>query len=353
MHTRTLAVIFTLAFGALPGPATAKEIRATIVSGYPPIFRWVQMIPEAFEPALAERLETSDHSIKLTSLFSGSIARVGDEVETVGAALAELGVCFSLFDAAKLPLQNISYYTPFVSGNVELISNVMDALLKSDPRMQTSFRKQNLVYLGAPVLMDDYQMMTKKPIDSFEDIKGKKFGTAGPVANWLSGTGGVPVSGDLTMFYNSLQTNLFEGVLIFLSAAADAKLHEQAPYITRINLGSQFAGGICANLDWYEALPADVRGALVYAADSARDWYLSDLEESLDSALEKMQREGAIITDASPEFRAEWANRMKNVAREWAGKLDRKGVDATGIMEFYMNTMREGGAQPLRNWDRE
>jgi hypothetical protein len=44
---------------------------------------------------------------------------------------------------------------------------------------------------------------------------------------------------------------------------------------------------------------------------------------------------------------------MDNVAMEWAKKLDSSGVNGTAVLKAYMDTMRDAGAKPVRNWDKE
>ena len=38
---------------------------------------------------------------------------------------------------------------------------------------------------------------------------------------------------------------------------------------------------------------------------------------------------------------------------DWAAKLDSEGQPGSKVLSAYMNTMRDAGAKPLRNWDQE
>ena len=50
--------------------------------------------------------------------------------------------------------------------------------------------------------------MTDFPVESLADLRGRKIAAPGPAINWLSGTGAVGVSGNLTSYYNELQTGV-------------------------------------------------------------------------------------------------------------------------------------------------
>lgn len=333
--------------------AVADSYNVTIAAGHPPVFRWVKMFPEAFIPTANEKLAALGHSVSFSEQYGGAIAGVGEELETVEAGLSELGACSSLFDPGKLAVQNVTYYTPFVSDDVQLVSETLHNLHLSDPRMQQAYTDNGVVYLGAPTAIDDYVLMTNFPVTSLADLEGRKIAAPGASINWLAGTGAVGVQGNLTTYYNELQTGVYDGVLVFASAAFPGKLFEVAPNITKAGLGAQFAGSICANKDWWDGLPEDVQEAFRAAADAAASWYIEDLENFVTIAYKGMEAGGATISDASDEMRAQWASGMENAAKVWAEGLDAQGKDASGVLTTYMDQMRAGGATPLRDWDKE
>ena len=344
------------AFAALMVSATvanADSYNVTIAAGHPPIFRWVKQFPQVFIPTVEEELKKGGHTITFSEQYAGAIAKVGEELEAVEAGLAEIGACSSVFDPAKLAVQNVTYYTPFVSPDVQLVRKVMTDLHENDERMLEAYTANNVVYLGAPSIIDDYLLMTKFPINSLADLDGRKIAAPGPAINWLKGTGAVGVQGNLTTYYNELQTGVYDGVIVFASAAFPGKLFEVAPHVTKFGLGAQFAGMMCVNKDWWDGLPDDVKAAFKAGADAAGEWYVKDLEGFVKVAFSKMGEAGAKIVDAPEEMRKEWASKMDNAAKTWAAKLDGEGKHGTAILEQYMNAMRDAGATPLRNWDQE
>jgi TRAP-type C4-dicarboxylate transport system substrate-binding protein len=338
---------------ACASAAHAEDFNVTIAAGHPPVFRWVKQFPAAFIPSATAALTAMGHTLTVSEQYGGAIAGVGEELEAVEAGLAELGACSSLFDPAKLAVQNVTYYTPFVSDDVRKVIDVVHGLHQTDPRMIQAYTDNNVVYIGGPSALDDYLLMTKFPITSLKDLEGRKIAAPGPAINWLSGTGAVGVQGNLTTYYNELQTGVYDGVIVFASAAFPGKLFEVAPHITQMGLGAQFAGAICANKDWWDALDPAVQAAFTGAADAAMDWYLSDLEGFVAMAYGKMKEAGATVTKAPDDMRAAWAKGMDNAAKTWAAGLDSQGKDGTAIMTIYMDAMRAAGAKPLRDWDKE
>lgn len=339
---------------AVTGVATTAEtMNVTIVAGHPPVFRWVKHASQTFIPAVNAALEGTGHTINWSEQYGGSLAKVGDELESVEEGLAEIGLVSSLFDPAKLAVQNVTYFTPFVHSDATLVGEWMDNLQSTNAAMKSSWEANGLEYLGGAIGIDDYLLMTNFPVNSIADLEGKKIGAPGPAVNWLKGTGAVGVSGNLTTYYNELKTGVYDGVIVFASAALPGKLHEVAPFITKVGFGAQYAGGLAANKDWFDGLDPVVQAALKDAATADRIAYHKDLDASVAKFLGIMQSQGATVSDVDEAFRKQWADGMDNVAKLWAQQLDSQGLDGTAVLGAYMDTMRAAGATPVRNWDKE
>jgi len=334
-------------------PAMAEDVSVTIVAGHPPVFRWVKHVNQTFIPTVDAALEGTETKIIWSEQYGGALAKVGDELEAVEEGLAEIGLVSSLFDPAKLSVQNVTYFTPFVSSDSTAVSGWMDKLQESNADMKAAWAENGLEYLGGGIGIDDYLLMTTFPVDSIADLKGHKIAAPGPAVNWLKGTGAVGVSGNLTTYYNEIKTGVYDGVIVFASAALPGKLHEVAPYITKVGFGAQYAGGIAANKDWYDGLSPKVQAALKAAGKVDAVAYQKDLDASVTKFLAIMQSQGATVTEVDQAFREEWAAGMDNVAMLWAERLDSEGKAGIAVLKAYMDTMRAAGATPVRNWDQE
>ena len=240
-----------------------------------------------------------------------------------------------------------------MSSDSTAVSELLDGLHKTNPDLRKSWEANGLEYLGGAIGIDDYLLMTKFPITSIDDLKGKKIGAPGPAVNWLKGTGAVGVSGNLTTYYNEMKTGVYDGVIVFASAALPGKLYEVAPHITKVGFGAQYAGGFAANKDWYDAQPEVVQKALKSAAEADRVAYHQELDASVTKFLGIMKSKGATVKEVDLAFRQKWAAGMDNVAKVWAAKLDSEGKPGTAVLKTYMDTMRAAGATPVRDWDKE
>ena len=335
------------------GAAVGQTITINVVNGHPPVFLWVQQLTETFIPTVDAALEGTGYDVEWSEFYGGSLAPVGGELEALEAGLAEVGVLPTVFEPSNLPLQNVTYVSPFGSPDPSAVASIINNLHETLPEMKASYEQFDLVYLGAGFSLDNYFLMTTFPVESLADLEGRKIAAPGPAVNWLNGTGAVGVSGNLTEYYNNIQTGVYDGTITFATAAAPGKLHEVAPYITLVNFGSQYAGSIVANKSWYDAQPAEVQEALEAGADAYGVAFSEALIANTNAALESMASEGAIISEAPEGLREAWAASLPNVPQEWASDLDAQGLPGSDVLAAYMQGLRDAGADVPRNWDQE
>ncbi|OWU84914.1 hypothetical protein ATO6_11435 [Oceanicola sp. 22II-s10i] len=337
------------AFALAAWPALAESYNWTIVAGHPPLTTGVSAISTHFVPEVTRRLEELGHTVTWTEAYAGAVADVNGVLEAVGDGIAEFGYVPHLFEGDKLPLEQITYVTPFGTADLTKLMGVIDKLHEEIPEIGEGWAKNNQLVL-APVGIDTYHFVTKFPIETPEDISGHKIGTAGLALNWLKDTGATPVAGALPSFYNSMSTGLYDGILTFESVVAPYKFYEVAPYVTKINFGAQYASALTVNLDIWEDLPEDVQQAIQTVADEYRDIAASSYQKSGETSLAKAVEGGAQVSELSDEVRAAYAKKLPDIAGDWAKALDAQGLPGTKTLETYMRLSNEAGITHARNW---
>lgn len=346
----TMTAACALLAGAVALPAQADEINVTVVNGHPPVFLWVKHLTETFIPTVNARLEGTGHTIRWTEAYGGTLAAVGGELEAIEDGLAEVGAVPTVFEPTSLPLQNVTYYTPFGTSDPQVVIDAVDRLHQDVPGMIKSWQSYNAEYLGGGFALDNYLLMTNFPVASVDDLSGHKIGAPGPAVNWLEGTGAVGVAGNLTTYYNDIQTGVFDGTIVFPTAAAPAKLQEVAPHVLITDFGAQYAGSLVANKEWYDAQPAEVQEALRAGAAAYTAAYIAEQNARVEAALKQMEEGGAKITKLSPEERARWAAALPQIADTWAKNADGQGLPGSDVLSAYIGLLKEAGVELARDW---
>ncbi|MBF9030975.1 hypothetical protein HKCCE3408_11270 [Rhodobacterales bacterium HKCCE3408] len=355
MKTATSVVaLATVSLGLTASGLCAETLSLTVVAGHPPITKGVAGVRDFFIPEVNRRLAEagSEYDIDWTEAYAGAVADVNGVLEAVESGIADFGYVPHLLEADSLPLEQVTYVTPFGTDNLPLLMDVIVRLHEEVPEMGEAWQRHNQMVL-APVGIDTYHILSDFPISGVADLEGHRIGTGGLAVNWLRDTGAVPVTGALPDFYNSMATGLIDGIMTFESAIAPYRFYEEAEYITRINYGANSASALTVNLDSWDRLPEEVRTVMLDVADEYRVRVAEDYYQGGAASLATAVENGATISDLSDEARAAYAAALPNIAREWAEGLDARGMPGTEVLETYLRLSGEAGITFARDWLQE
>ncbi len=353
---RTLLAVLTVALAlTLVGapPASAKDYKLTVVAGHPPIFLWVTLARDYMIPEIDKRLAEAGGKDKIAwnQAYGGTIAKIGGALEAIEEGVADMGFVGTLFEAAKMPLHNVSYMTPFGHDDIFAVVDTMSELQAKVPELNQEWTKHNQVYLGGAGL-DTYGVLTNFPVKTVDDLKGHKLAAPGPSANWIKGTGAVAVAANLNTYYNGIKTGVFEGTLTFMTAAAAIKVHEVAPNICMVNFGAQFAGGISINKDVFDSFPEYMQKIFREVGAEYTKRLAKAQTDRAAASMAAMEKGGAKVTVLSQEERKKWADMLPNVPQDWVKSMEAKGLPGKAMLSGYLDGLRARGAQLPRDWDK-
>ena len=355
MNSRGLVLAAAAVFAfATSAPAQQTEtIRLTIGSSHPPAIPWVLSMRNTVVQKTNKALEAkgSKYRIEWNEALGGALYNFENTLEAVEQGIADFGWVGTLWEPAKMPLQNIMFATPFVTDDPKIAVKVMDELMAKNPHFKKEWETQNTIYLSATT-SDSYQLFTKFPITSQADLKGKKILAAGAVGAWMEGLGATAVNAAIPNFYNMVQTGVGDGVVLIPSGAVPIKLHEVAPHVTYVNMGAVTFGAFAVNKKRWESLPQEVRDVILPIAQEYAAENIRIVQEREKAGLELMKKEGAKIATLPDDERKRWAVALPNLAKTWAEAAEKRGQPGKQIMQEYMAAMRAAGAKPARDWDK-
>tara|TARA_B100001250_G_scaffold165213_1_gene142225 strand:+ start:12318 stop:13379 length:1062 start_codon:yes stop_codon:yes gene_type:complete len=347
---KNIVIIFLLLF---LNNSYSENIKITAGGPQSTNLPWVGVIQSHFIPRVNEALinSQSDNTIIWREAFGGSLYKWQNSLEAIEIGLTDIGWVGALWETSKMPLQNVTYYTPFVTDNLPLLLDIFNELHQNIPSLKEGWASQNQLLLGASGV-DTYHLMTTFPVNTLEDLEGKKILAPGPSAAWLEGTNAVAVNGGLSTYYTQISTGVADGVLTILSGAYPYKIHEVAPFITLVGIGAQFNGGLAINKDKWESLPPEVKNIFYEIGLEYSSVMGEVVTDRYNFALDSLIKEGAIVNTLSAEEKNKWVSSLPNIAGRWADSAEKRGFPAREILQTYMNAVRESGETPLKNWDK-
>jgi len=352
---RWIVVLTTLCALAGLNPARATEtIRLTVIDAYAPAALWVRVFLDYFIPEVDRRLaRTGSYSIAWNQAFGGTVAKTGGVLEALQYDLADIGIITTPFHPDKIPFFNISYVTPLVTADIGLVARTVDSLVERYPELEQQWQAYNQVYLTVAGSIDSYQVFVSESREPLSAYAGTKVAGVGLNLRYLEGIRAAPVSSSLGEFYNNVATGLTDGALVWAESAVSYKLYEVAPYMIDVRLGAVTSKVITVNERTWNRLPAEVQQVLVDVSKDYRDELAAETDRRAVLSRDTFVANGGTILAVSDDERRAWAQRLPNMALEWAETLEAQGLPGRAILREYMDIMRANDQPIVRHWDRE
>lgn len=348
-----VAGMITLAGTSMISPRAKGQttITLTMSSSHPTTLPWVQPLKTIVVDKSNELLEArgSNHRIEWREAFGGSLYGFNETLSVITQNLTDMGWIGALWEQNDLPLQNIMFNTPFSTQTVRQAVNTMNRLNASLDSMKAEWRDANVTYFGT-CCSDSYHLLMKEPIERLEQMQGKRIVGVPTLAPWVEPFGATLVPSGLPQMYSQLQTGIGDGVLIIGTGAYPLRLHEQAPYVLKLDTGPITFGGFGINTDVFNSLPDDVQEVITelgfeYSEENARI-----IEEREPQVFANFEADGATVIDMPQSLREEYANGLPDLAKIWADALEARGIPGREAVHAFMDTVRDEGAVPLRDW---
>ncbi len=355
---KKIATTVAFAVGAALMASTAyaqQQIDLTVAAGQPlRAMKPLAMVSEFFIPEVEKRIKAANLNIKINwkEAYAGSLLKPTFVLKGVQDGIADIGFEPTIFHPDKLPLEQISFITPFATSDVVLVGKSIDKLHEMFPEYRAQYDKFDVIRLAGSSY-DSYELFSTFPVQKFDDIKGKKIATAGAALQWLRGTGATPVQSNMTLYYNNSKTGVIDGFIIFPSSIPGMKFPEAAPFVTKVGFGAQYAAALIVNKNVYAKLPPELQKIL---REAGQAWTAAADKAQLDAgnvgyASVPTFPNGKIF-DLPRAEQSKWAAAMPNIAKEWAERADKENLPGSKALAAYMSELRKAGAKPVRDWDK-
>ena len=223
---------------------------------------------------------------------------------------------------------------------------------KRVPELNKVYAKFDQVFLHSGV-SPSMQLFTNFPVRKFEDLKGHKIGASGSMGVWLRNTGAVRVNSSMLNSFTDIKNGLYDGYPISEILAFPYKTYEVAKYLTRTKFGVSATSAITVNSDTWNDMPKHAREIFRDVAQNYGKWQIGIDNGKINKFVGIMKKKGVKVYDMPEEQRQRWANQLPNLAKEWADRLEKRGLPGRKVVQTFMDEARAMKVSIARHWDRE
>jgi C4-dicarboxylate-binding protein DctP len=220
-----------------------------------------------------------------------------------------------------------SFDLPYIFPSVEALRRVSDGPIGKS--LFTKLEPKGIIGLG--YWDNGFSVITSnKPIRKLEDFKGLKMRiqSSKVLEATYRSLGALPQVLAFSEVYQALQTGVVDGGENTPSNIYTQKFHEVQKYLT-VSDNTYIGYALIVNKNFWDGLPADVRGELDSAVKDATAYCNSIAEKENEEALAKIKTSGTVeFYVLSPQERAEWRKGLLKVHEEMAPRIGKDLIQA-------------------------
>ncbi len=271
----------------------------------------------------------SNGNLVIKPHLGGVLHSAKDGFKAVRGGITDLTMCYPVWSPAGFHLNHV-FGLPFAFPNASVAARVAEELY---PKYLKKEYEKKGIYLAFYSAMATYDLISKKPVRTLEDLKGMKIRTpAGPMAEMAKRLGAVPVFLSIAEVYTGLQRGIIDGVLTPTFAGYAYRFFEMAKYVTRLDLGlSASAWGF--NKKTFDSLPPQLQNEMYGYLRLESQMWANAMDEQNRLARERNLKESIEVITLSPEEYKRWKDVLEPIWLEFIEKNEAKGLPAKELVK--------------------
>ena len=288
-----------------------------------------------------EVTKRTDGRVTFEPFLGNSLVKDQDIINAIGDNLVQMGKIYTVSYPGQLPVWNM-VNLPFTSPSPYVAQNVIHDLMEEYPIFYEELAELNVRPLGV-IATGGTGIVSKKPIQSVEDLKDFKVRARGIQAAAFEAAGATPVSIPWNDVYEALSKGVVEGSTNYIVTTRPIRHNEVADYYIPAGLGQAIQLELI-NQDFWESLPEDIQQVMTEVMAEAEQRYA---ERASQLAIEERK---ALAEETGPakmeylEFPAEerqkWKEMSPDFFAEWA-EQNAAAADTNAIVASYMKFQDE------------
>ncbi len=345
-----LLVAFVMILGAFLQPATAQtpvKLKYAIFYGSPGLSP-LGDLSVAWQKMVTERTKGG---ITFENYWAGVLGAPAEHIDLMKRGMTDAGIIFGWYTPTKLPFSNFEYIFPFGVDSYEIAIKAKRQIRAEIPQFNKEMEKQNVMII-ADLPQTLYTFISKDPLRTLEDFKGKKVGLIGKYFSRWMPPGATAVVRPAPDRYDMLKSGVINVDLSPIENSYLFKLNEVTKYYMR---GAQILTladiPIAMNINTFKKLPPAWQKIVL---DAGRDIEVMAYKEILPN-WEKMivdtwQKQGMQFVDLPATEQKKWMDGLDDIPAEWATEMESLGMPGFQTVKRWQEITSRLGYKWKRQW---
>lgn len=307
---------------------------------------------------MATELEKrSGGELKVQFTWGGALLNAKTSAKGVGAGVADMASVVAVYNPGQMVVYEVTDALMLSDEYAALMASY-DLMTKNKTAL-AEFKKKGMHYFSN-YTTGPTQMISRMPIKTVADLKGKKIRATGGFVRAFNKAGATTISLPQPKVYEALSTKTIDGTTSYWYVVKGYKQYEVSGHATELNLGQVAAFGIAMNARTY----ASLSGKHKKIVDTlSRDFAIHMAHEMVKSRVQtKKELEAGIggkkliVQQAAPDLIALLRAEAATDIDKWKEKAKAKNYNADAILKEFEGSYNKYEAEVKSKgypWDRK
>lgn len=287
--------------------------------------------------------QRSGGRVKFERYWSESLAPAKEMIGAISSGAADSGYVIASYQPSKVPLLTMAHLPVLVSDIYPAVMAMRD-LYQQVPAMNEELTKNNMRPM-AYIAWSTFELLTTKPVNTLDDLKGMKLRAMGDTGQVAKALGAIPVEMAAPEVNEGMARGTIDGTIMNPSAVLSYSLHDVGKYYWRMPFGGALAL-MAINQKKWDSLPADIQQIIKQVdLEFAEPLHRTYQIQGEGAGVELMKTKGLRITSPTAVEIA----RVRQVARDvvwnnWAKSMEDKGLPAKKALDTFVSLQEKYAA---------
>ena len=275
--------------------------------------------------------------VKVTVFAAGTMLAADKAYDGVTKGIADIGVAVLGFTRGRFPLTEVidlplGYRTSFDS------TRVLNAYLKKFQPKEFAETKILYAHAHGPGVIHT----SKKPLGSFEDLKGLKIRCTGLSAKIVGALGGAPVAMPVGDTYDALSRGVVDATLAPFEGLEGWRWAEVVKYSTESpSFGYVSAFLVVMNKKRWDALPPDIQKSIQEVSDGQSEKDANNWNMGEKKGKEYGLKMGVKVSAFSKEDNDKAARAVRPLLDEYVQNAKKAGLPGDEALKFCLDELKK------------
>ncbi len=301
----------------------------------------IKLVSDVWEPAIARLEAESGGKIQVKSYWGGTLHSLPEGFRAVREGVTDFTHCMTAMDPGHFDIFS-ALTIPFLFRDSTVATMVSHEVYPD--YLKKEYESQG-VLLAHVTMTPPYNLLTKEPVATLGDLKGKKVRIGGGLqSNVVASLGAVPVDISSRELFTGFQSGVIDGVVFHDAAFVSFRAAEVGRFRTNVGLLNN-SSEYCLSRQFYEGLPPSLKPVLArwmqeLAVAEAQIYY----DGFGEAAREEMDGMGIEVIELTDEQRSAWKAATAVAIDKYFADMEAKGHEVEGMVAAMKAAAEKYGA---------